>query len=236
MGFYDHEPAKGPSTYLRLKDKDDTATIRIASPPYRKPTVWTLDSKRPTDEQEVIQYDVDDWMRIYREPDFDVKETYLWLVIDRDDGNAKIFSSTPMVYKAIKALAQTDGWGDPEGYDITVTRTENAGSYYTVMALPKMDPLTQGELAKLSKLDMKDKEPCARTTDQPQIDALPAEFTDPEGTAHNASVASDNAATAAAVTKKREDDTVITDGMDDPINLDDIPFGGKDNPPENPAK
>lgn len=254
MSDYDYDPKEKPSAYLRLKKQGDTIRIRLASAPYRKPVVWRLDSTKPTDEQEVLQYDESDWATVYRDPDFSVNENFLWEVIDREDGGAKIFSATPGVYKSIKEFAQMEEWGDPTGYDFKIERTEEPGrNYYKVTALPNKDPLTQRDLKRLEELKFKEKEPAAKLLSERQIDYMPdapQEYDrDTEGDSHNQAVAAkkaeqeaddeeeaDRTAAAEAPLPSKPDEVITDIDEEEEIKLDDIPFGGEDNKPLNPAK
>lgn len=55
---------------------------------------------------------------------------------------AKWFEFSPMVYFAIADLWKDADWGNPENYDVEVTRTEEKGKYYVVVPKPNCKPLT----------------------------------------------------------------------------------------------
>lgn len=253
MGVYDHEPKANKGIYLRLKSKGEIATVRLASVPFREPVVWKEGVDRPIDEAEVGKLTPAQWAKIMREPDFEIREAYHWIVIDRLDGQVRIFSSTPMVYKAIKAYAQNPKWGDPTKYDFEITRTEEPGNYYQVTALPDKGELTPREQAQVDDLNIREKKPNAAPTDEPQIDDI-TEWLEQQGkpTADDPGVAVgsggserpgyDSAKAKAESLKNKEEeeqaaaeahaekeaaanpDPVITDIDDKPFNLDDIPF------------
>lgn len=232
MSDYDYNPREKPSAYLRLKKQGDKVTIRLCSSPYREPVVWELGNTKPLEEDVVREFSEDKWAEIYRDPDFEVNEAFHWEVIDRDDGLAKIFSGTPGIYKSIKEYAEIEAWGDPQTYDFQIERTEDPGrAYYKVTPLPNRNEMTQREMQLLTELKFSEKKPMARKLSERQADYMRPELTDPEGTIHN-----ENAAPAAAIAQKREEDVPIYDIPDkaEDINLDDIPFGGADNPPLNP--
>src|SRR5579875_2334418 len=133
MGDYDFEPTSTRSSFLRLKSKGESVKIRIASKPYREPKVWKEGERAPMKDENAAKLTEEQWARIMGDPDYNVTEVFSWVVIDRKDGQAKIFSGAPSVYKAIGALAKKEEWGDPSGYDIEITRTEQPGpSYYKV--------------------------------------------------------------------------------------------------------
>lgn len=225
MSDYDYDPKQKPSAYLRLKNQGDTITIRIASTPYRKPVVWREGQRAPMPDEDALRMGEDEWANIYREPDFTVAEAFLWMVIDREDGKAKIYSGSAGIYKTIKEYAEMPEWGDPRTYDFRIERTEEPGrSYYRVTPIPNRDPLTQGNLRMLTELEFEKKEVAARKLSERQIDFLadaPNDF--------DAVVLEDEAQAKAAeyATKKADDepDTIAPMPDDDkPISLDDIPF------------
>lgn len=236
MNDYDYDPKEAPSPFLRLKKQGDTITVRIASVPYREPTIWKLDGTKPIDAEEVVKLSESQWMAIYRDPDYNVNESFHWMVIDRSDGMAKIYSATPGVYKTIKEYAEMPEWGDPQGYDLKIERTEEPGrGYYKVTALPNKDPLTQRDLQRLTELKFEEKKPAARKLSERQLDYMEdvdQEFDEAaDGSGVGAGAAADEedqdeadrrAAAAAEPPKKK--DVVIEDIGDKPINLDEIPF------------
>lgn len=170
---YDYEPKSKPSKYLRLKDKDQSFKVRIATAPYRIVKVFRIDAKLPMDDAEVAQFDDEDWFKVMGDPDFNVVESYVWGVIDRSDGNPRYVQASKMVYKAIKDYGLDPDWGDPTGYDITITRTEKPGSYYTVKASPNKTDLTDSELQKVKdNLDFKKDMPNARSLKEKQPDDI----------------------------------------------------------------
>lgn len=218
MSDYDREPKTGSSQFLRLKSKDDSVIVRVASAPWREPKVWKAGEQKPMADENAAALKEAQWAAIMGNPDFNVTEVFSWKVIDRSDGKAKIFSSTPGVYKKFKAYATMDAWGDPKNYDIQITRTEDPGpGYYDVMALPDKSELTDAELEAVENLQqMNTLLPNARPSSSPQIDDLSDEFTKP--------AKSRVGAEKKAEEKPEEPDIVIDDIDDDPINLDDIPF------------
>lgn len=227
MSDYDYDPKDPPSPYLRLKKQGDSVTIRVASAPWREPTVWKLDARAPLDAEEVLKLTEAQWMGLYREPDFDIREAFHWEVIDRADGLAKIYSATPGVYKTIKEYAEMPEWGDPQGYDLKIERTEEPGrGYYKVTALPNKDPLTQRDLQLLAELKFEDKKPAARKLSDKQVDYMAdVDEADTQVTEDTAAAMDRDKDPEADTTKPpKKPDVVIEDISDEPINLNDIPF------------
>lgn len=212
MSDYDFEPRTAPSIFLKLKEKGDMVGIRIASPPYREPKVWKLDVKPPLDPEKVVALSEEQWMTLYRDPDYNITEAFHWVVIDRDSGTAKIFSGTSGIYKQIKKFAEMKEWGNPTTYDFQIERTEQPGpSYYQVTAMPNKDPLSQKEEEMVKAINLQEKLPAARKLSEVQVDYM----SELDETIDSAS------AKKQAVAK---DDIVIEDMGGEPINLDDIPF------------
>lgn len=254
MGYYDHEPKANKGIYLRLKSKGEVATIRLASPPYREPVIWKEGVDRPLSEDEAAKLTPAQWAAIMRSPDYEVREAYHWLVINRLDGQARIFTGAPMIYKAIKNYAQNSKWGDPTQYDFEITRTEQPGSYYEVTALPDKSPLSDSEQKLVDELNIAEKKPNAVPTDEKQLDDISEWLNsemkgdsvgsggsgEPKGQAAARAQADklrtkmpsdkedeayDKAADAAAAEAEPDKpDIIIEDIGDQPINLDDIPF------------
>lgn len=217
MSDYNYEPKQADSVWLKLKEKGDIVTIRLTGPPYREPKVWKEGVTRPIETDKVLALTEAQWMNIFREPDYNVAEVFHWQVIDRDSGLAKIFTGTPGIYKQIKKFAEMPAWGDPKTYDLQIERTEAPGlNYYSVMALPNKEPLSDKEQRLLGELDFAEKLPAARKLTEQQVDFVEA-IDGPMGTIEDEPAVSD--------APPANPDTVIVDGIEGtPINLDDIPF------------
>lgn len=254
MGDYDFEPKAGKSIFLRLKDKDQTINIRLASKPYREPKVWKTEPGSPPMKDEVAaELTQEQWFKIMKNPDYEIKEAFHWIVIDREDGQAKIFTATATVYKQIKEYAQKPKWGDPTKYDIEVKRTEQPGrGYYSVSPDPDKSELTANEVFDVHNLDMAEKVPNARLLSETQIDDISefeaqykaagtkANATDPpletedkvgssgyeKAKAKRDELASKQQADEEADAKRPVDDRdIIIEDIDDaPIDLSEIPF------------
>lgn len=127
----------GGGVYFRLKEKGDTAKLRLVSEPFRYVDIF----KDPKDGDK-LQNAVA-WVAILKEFNGET------------EGRVVCFQSRPMVYGHVKDLAENADWGDPKLYDIKVTRTEEAGKYYTVQALPKpIGPITKEEAQMVSAANL----------------------------------------------------------------------------------
>lgn len=84
-----------------------------------------------------------------------------WIVIDREDGNVKVFTGPTLIARRIKEISELVDkksgkpiWGNPLTYDIQIERTEEpGGSYYKVNPMPegKGTDLTEEEKEKVKK-------------------------------------------------------------------------------------
>lgn len=227
---YDFDPRETPSIYLKLKKQGDKILIRIASPPFREPKVWRMEGGAPLSPTETVKLTEKHWQALYRDPEYNLTEAFHWKVINRETGQAQIFTGTAGVYKHIKKFAETPGWGDPKTYDLAIERTESPGpSYYTVTPMPDKASLSDKEEALIEAIDMDEKLPAARRLSEPQIDHIPEmddqsvppeEEKDPVGPGHAVAKATAHKLKPS----KQEDDIFIEDIGDETINLEDIPF------------
>jgi hypothetical protein len=128
---YDAEASTGGGLWLRLKKKGDKARVRLVSIPYRWVEKYTDQTGKNIEARKAA------WLAIHKEV---LNGTPLKSVV--------VFSSSAMVYGAVRTLAESEDWGDPTGYDIVVERTEESpAKYYTVTPIPRgMGPLTEEDL------------------------------------------------------------------------------------------
>ena len=155
---YDFKPQVGSGKYLTLKEKGDLIDIRIASNPLHKTIHW-----KKNDEGNNEQVDCIGENCVYCQEAKDFKDTraaakeiFGWIVLDRNDDNKpKIFKGGTSIYLAIKGLAESKAWGDPQGYDIEIERTEEKPMFYRVTPLPDKGPITAKEKEAINKADLK---------------------------------------------------------------------------------
>ena len=124
---YDYEPQTGSGLIFRLREKGQTARIRLAS-----------------------------WPLVYDDTfkDGSTTKRMAWAAILKTQGEggivreAKVFVAGTMVYNAIRALSRDEDWGDPSTFDVEIARTEKEGAYYTVTPKPApRGPLSADEAA-----------------------------------------------------------------------------------------
>lgn len=232
MGDYDRKPMEPPSVWLKLKHKDQEIRIRIAATPYRELKVWPAEQGgSPLGADVTSNLSSGQWMRLMANPDWNVTEIYHFLVIDRADSSAKIFTTTGGVYGKIRNYATDPEWGNPTTYDIRVKRTEQPGkNYYELTPSPNKSDLMQAELEKIDAINLGKLLPAALPAGAVQPDDFDP-GTLPEALPWEAPL---GAAPRVPAAEQRNDyvdpepaalDKVFGDiNTDEPISLDDIPF------------
>lgn len=234
MDEWGRKPKESSSIFLSLKTKGETAKVRIAAVPYRQAKVFPSGemNARPIDETVVANFTSGQWISIMRDPDYEIRESYFLLVIDRADGQPKIFQVSGSVYGKIRDYAQNPEWGSPNQYDITVTRTEAPGkAYWDVTPSPNKSQLSAREVDLVNAIDTQKHLQFAMPANVPQPDDVD-EQTEPELLPWEKGVNGQAMQRPAAQTAPgpkpqptaQVDDVVIEDIGDEPINLDDIPF------------
>ncbi len=151
---------QGGGKYLNLKSKGDKIKVRLMTKPLHNFRYWETgaDGKQrpvtfPTREA------IDEALKGYGKddkPKIDVQ--YGWVVIDRADGEIKVFKGGQSIAGQIKGIIE-DGWGDPTGFDMVITRTEEKPMYYKVTPVPNSNtPITDAEKQKFTdaNIDLKD--------------------------------------------------------------------------------
>lgn len=148
---YDYEPKVG-GKYLTLKQKGDSITIRIASKPLHKTIHWVSDQSGKPVQVDCEKQQPDDPCKycafaIQKKSNrMKAKELFGWIVLDRVDGNKpKVFKAGTQIYLEIRGLANTKAWGNPLGYDLEITRTEEKPKFYNVIPLPDKSVITPEE-------------------------------------------------------------------------------------------
>jgi hypothetical protein len=137
MGAYDNDMGGGGSaSYLRVK-LGETIRIRICSDPFFFDDTFTVKGETKT-----------------------VKRV-AWIVLNKtkEDGKPVVLPTTfktgPAVYGAIRDLAKNEEWGNPTGYDITITCNggDVPNKYYSVAPCPNGKPITEEQQALLDEAD-----------------------------------------------------------------------------------
>lgn len=193
MSVYDEHKPQGGND-LYLKLKDgDKVKMRIASQPA---------------------------ISVYREGD---KPRYSWVVWNRDQDKAQVYSSGVSVYSQIANLVEE--WGEPTEFDVTIRRTGSGlqDTEYAVVPVKTSKDLTAEEKTEVSNVDLpkaikgkwladyvKDGELPEPVSDVPRDDAPPPSDKDaPSGY--------DKA-------RAKADELKGVDIGDDPVDLSAIPY------------
>lgn len=101
------------------------------------------------------------------------RDRYAWVVLDRSDGQVKVYECGWMVFEQVLNLARDEDYGDPTQYDLKITKTgEGLDTNYTVIAVPKKTALTAEEKEKLEEANIN--LPVALGLVKGQEDASPA--------------------------------------------------------------
>ena len=154
---WDYQTKSGTSDFLKV-ESGETVTLRIVSSTYYRQNAsigndLVKRSDYPKDE---------DWQAILDDPDTKVSDRFVWGVwVRKSDQNpgkenkAAIFECGPMVYNAIKKLAQDPEYGDPRGYDLKISREgEKLETKYTVIPGKNTDDTTADEGNAVLELDI----------------------------------------------------------------------------------
>jgi hypothetical protein len=128
--YITHKPAGGgDGLFLKLKS-GDAVKMRIASPPAVYDQSFTDDDGKVT-----------------------VSTRYAWVVWNRNEERAQVFSQGKSVFNQLADLVPE--WGEPDSYDITVKRTgEQLETRYSVTPAPKSVDLTTEQKAECAKIDL----------------------------------------------------------------------------------
>jgi hypothetical protein len=155
---YDASPGTGGGIYLRLKEKNEKVRLRLVSEPYR-----FVDVLKTDDGTKALNKAA--WLAIHK-----------YMEHGKPHKRVVVFQAGPMVYGLIKDLAENPEWGDPKLYDIEVTRTEQAGKYYTVAALPKpIGPISEEDAALVKDSGIDLVKACTKDSTSPVVTQPEAE-------------------------------------------------------------
>ena|SRR3990167_2389310 len=138
------EDYKAPDSSNYLKFKDGENTIRVLSSAIIGYEYWTENNK-PVRSREPFQGIPEDIRREKDGTPTRIKHFWAFVVWNYEAEKVQIAEITQStIRKDIKALVDNKKWGDPKGYDITITRTgEGLDTDYAVMPNPhsSLDPV-----------------------------------------------------------------------------------------------
>lgn len=226
MSIYStHKPAAGEGGGLYLKIADgETVRLRIAS----EPAIYESENER---DGKIV-----------------LTTRYGWKVFNQDAKAAQILQQSATFFKSIAALAQDEEWGDPQEYDIKVSRKgTELETKYTIVPSTNRDPLDSEAREAVEAINLIDKLNVSQFNqrvmwlsewdDMASKDEGVGDYSqDVEnlkaaGAAKKAAEAPKSGHAKARETadsiktgKKPDEDVVIEDIGDEPINLDDIPW------------
>lgn len=112
---------------------------------------------------------------VYREGD---KPRYSWVVWNRDEKKAQVYTAGISVYRQIADL--TEEWGNPQDFDITIKRTGSGmqDTEYSVVPVKTSASLSDGEQEEVDKVDLLKASKGKWLSDYAQDAQLPAPVTD----------------------------------------------------------
>jgi hypothetical protein len=145
---YEYKPeGAGSGKFLNLKTKGDKVTIRLCSKPIAYFVHWI--EGKPQNCEGVNSCPICKELASLSQEDAKKEEnakkrrrqTFIWPVIDRSDGQAKIYKSGVSVFLAIAELAVNPKWGGPDKdatrFDLEITRTEaSLQNFYSIVPDP----------------------------------------------------------------------------------------------------
>lgn len=172
----------GGGTFLKLND-GDTVKVRIMSDP------------------------------VYFDNDFkgDLTPRIAWVIWNHDENKAQIWATNGATYNSIKDLVSDDEYGDPQKYDIKITRTGTMQqTRYSVRPGTARDPLSVDQIKACEAIDPIEVIGRSQTAQHVMwLEEHREEKNKPDDSEEQPA---------------KKVDTVIEDIGDEPINLDDIPF------------
>lgn len=148
----------GGSMYIKFND-GETKTLRIASEPYYRLTVWDDADKEYLDQSKVASMSEDELDGLDSDR-YKVSERFSWVVLDRTEKNspvAGILESGVTVFGQIQTLANNPKWGDPntKHYDLDITRRgERLSTEYIISPDPERAPLSDAEQELVAAVDI----------------------------------------------------------------------------------
>lgn len=151
---YGYKPKVSSGKYLTLAKQGDSITIRLTCPPLHKTIHWTADDQGKPMMADCEGEDCSLCALAAEKQSrrMAAKEIFAWIVLDRNEENKpKIFKGGVSIYLAIKGLSENKAWGNPTGYDLEITRTEEKPLYYNVTPLPDKSPITKEEKEAIAK-------------------------------------------------------------------------------------
>jgi hypothetical protein len=196
MSIYDtHKPAAGAGgLYLKLED-GEKAKVRI----YSDPAIFESESNFGGEKK--------------------LSTRYGWVVWNRELGVPQIWQGSATFFKQLATLAQDSDWGDPAGYDVTISRQgTGTDTVYSIVPTSNRDPLDIEAVDALKKVNLIEKLQASEfnqrvmwLSEYDDLATRPKESNSIAGTNAN--------------DKKNAAVNVTTEHLEDePINLDDIPF------------
>ena len=134
--FFPTEDYKLPDNSNYFKFKDGENNFRVLSSAIVGFEYWNTDNK-PIRSKEKLEYTPED-IRLEHGKPTPIKHFWAFVVWNYEAGKVQILELTQKtIMSSMQALIKNEKWGNPKGYDITVTRTGSGlDTEYQVMPNP----------------------------------------------------------------------------------------------------
>ena len=154
---YDILDEIGGGKYLSLKKKDDEVRVRVVSDAVHSVRHWLEDATGKNSPVPCTGKNCK-WCGDGVENPLKKDYKFGWIVIDRADGQVKVFTGPKSIAFHLRDLINDEDFGNPLNYDIKVKRTEDPGAnYYKVTPLMQYsEPVSDEEkvLIKEANIDL----------------------------------------------------------------------------------
>lgn len=155
----------GGSKYLKLKEKGDTATIRVGSTTYIRLTAYNTNTNEYEDTEYVNSLSPSQFNEEFGDSEeYRTRAEYIWVVFVRsfngeDVNEAQVYAAPPSIRDAMRKFAKNPKWGSPDKYDFEVSRlkqsiTDKGDEFYSVTPDPEKKPMTKDEKEKVEALEV----------------------------------------------------------------------------------
>lgn len=146
----EYKVPQAEGNYMKLQEGENT--IRIMSSAIIGWEYWTKENKpvRARDKWEEMPTDI----KIGKDGKATIKHFWAFVVWNYNTKKIQILELTQVsIMGAIKALVDNKKWGDPKGYDITITRTgEGMETEYQTMPNPHEDAPEEAQIKYSAKV------------------------------------------------------------------------------------
>lgn len=129
-----YEVPESPSNYMKLKDGENT--FRAMSSAIMGYVYWNTDNKPVRNK--IGWVDMPEDIKVNKDGSYSIKHFWAFIIYNYSTKQVQVFELTQKtIQTAVKALVKNTKWGNPKGYDISITREgKDLDTVYTVMPNP----------------------------------------------------------------------------------------------------